>query len=359
MEGIQTQKTNRVTITDFCNLIDMALQSKIPWKSLASFLMDITKNLENSRQATLVLLEKLEALHLKLLKKEKLHEMDLTRLANESEKQNTSGNISFHNKEYSNIADEPHDQDFLPENETIDDDDIEFLEVIEERIDKDTYSHVGQDENGENGLSLGIEEMNHSVKEIDNEWYTFITNDKTWDRETEISDEPKEIEGIKGRESKLPITSKSPDLRPKANSFQCTICLKSFSAAKYLKMHERIHNGAMPYECNTCKKRFKVKSNLNTHLKIHTGEVPFECKTCRKRFTQSGSLKIHERIHTGEKPFECKTCLKTFTQSSHLKIHERIHSGEVPFQCRTCEKRYQSLSQLRHHEKSHHKHIKT
>ena len=52
MVGIQTHIRNKVTITDFCNLIDMALQNKITWKSLSSFLMDITQNLENSRQVT-------------------------------------------------------------------------------------------------------------------------------------------------------------------------------------------------------------------------------------------------------------------------------------------------------------------
>ena len=80
MEGIQTHTMNKVTITDFCNLIDMALQNKITWKSLSSFLMDITQNLENSRQVTVVLLRKLEVLHIKLLQKdmeEKLHNKDV------------------------------------------------------------------------------------------------------------------------------------------------------------------------------------------------------------------------------------------------------------------------------------------
>ena len=76
MEGTQTHALNKVTITDFCYLIDMALQNKIPWKSLGSFLMelDIMQSLEDSRQVMTILLEKLETLHFKLLNKEKLHE---------------------------------------------------------------------------------------------------------------------------------------------------------------------------------------------------------------------------------------------------------------------------------------------
>ena len=80
---------NKVTMTDFCYLIDMALQTKIPWKPLASFLMDITQNLEDSRQVTIVLLEKLEALHLKFLQNEiekKLHEKEVMDLDTEFEK---------------------------------------------------------------------------------------------------------------------------------------------------------------------------------------------------------------------------------------------------------------------------------
>ena len=97
-----------------------------------------------------------------------------------------------------------------------------------------------------------------------------MTNDKTCERQTEMLGEPKQIEGSKTRQDEILITSKDPDSTPKANSFQCTTCLKSFSAAKNLKMHERIHNDAMPYECNTCKKRFKDKSNLTTHLRMGT-----------------------------------------------------------------------------------------
>ena len=187
MEGIQTQTTNKVTITDFCNLIDMALQNKITWKSLCSFLMDITQNLENLRQVTVVLLKKLEELHIRLLQKE----MDL---ANESEKQspcenveNTSEDTTFENENHHvDISYEPDKEDSLPETKTIEDD-IEVLEVIEERIDAERYSKFTESEksleydrpmseNNEN--SSRIEEVNYSGKEIDNEWYKFVTNDK-------------------------------------------------------------------------------------------------------------------------------------------------------------------------------------
>ena len=83
MEEESNNTLNKVTINDFCYLIDMALQNKIPWKSFSSFLMDITQSLEDSKQVMKILLEKLEALHFKLIKKEKetkLHKKEVMNL---------------------------------------------------------------------------------------------------------------------------------------------------------------------------------------------------------------------------------------------------------------------------------------
>ena len=95
-----------------------------------------------------------------------------------------------------------------------------------------------------------------SVKDIDNKWYRFVSNDKKQDLETENTVESEEGVVNKAKQK--------------------------------------------PYHCKFCQKAFQTSSCLKSHVRIHTGEVPFECKTCSKRFKTKGQLKVHETIHTGE-----------------------------------------------------------
>ena len=364
---------------DFSYFVNMALRNTMPWTTLAIFLKDLAPTLNESREIISILLKELETLNSVLQEKQsqlksytensqnldkcrsrkiseemsfELNEdKDEENTGKESEEQSSFKDIEKNSEDNSfvseNYVDIMNDQDFLPETEPIEDD-MRVLEVIKDRVDDERYSS-DRLMSEEDEKRLRNAQVRHSVEEIDNEWYTFVPNDKPWENETEILDKPKEIEGSISRENEVIITSNDSDSTPKDNSFQCTTCLKTFHDGRNLKRHEKFHIGEKPFECQTCKKRFTQKCDLNKHERIHTGEVPFECKTCKKRFTQSGSLKIHERIHSGEKP-----CFKTFNQPSILKVHERIHSGEVPYKCKACDKRFRSHSNLWHHEKNYH-----
>ena len=70
MEEVLNHTFNKVTKTDFCYFIDMALQNKMSWTMLSTLLKDLTRTSEDSRQVISILLSKLEAVHIKLLKSE-------------------------------------------------------------------------------------------------------------------------------------------------------------------------------------------------------------------------------------------------------------------------------------------------
>ena len=272
---------------DISNLIDMALKNKMPWNTLAYLLNEIITY--DPKQVVETLLEELKNLHRKMM------EIHYDSLPNAKANVDGIEALKVNGKEIiqeGNAIDletEIDDKEDSPNSSLeigIVDDDIEFLEVVKERVEEDadlefnesTTSFEHNSENYENELG----------KEIDNEWYTFVTNTKACDK---LPDKPKNIADNTNRENEVPITTKDSDSTSKASSLQCTSCLKSFSTNQTLKRHEM----------------------------IHLGEVPFECKTCKKRFRYTYHLKSHERIHTGEKPYKCKTCVKTFSQSNYLK----------------------------------------
>ena len=70
MEEDLNHTFNKVTKTDFCYFIDMALQNKMSWIMLSTLLKDLTRTSEDFRQVISILLSKLEVIHMKLLKSE-------------------------------------------------------------------------------------------------------------------------------------------------------------------------------------------------------------------------------------------------------------------------------------------------
>ena len=390
--------------TNFSCFVRMALKNDMAWKTLAIILKDLTPTLIETREVISILLNELEALQSRLQMKEK-------ELEKYQDSSSTTAEIQkIHMKHQKNALEtefttgeiqENEQQSSVPEDETIEDE-IEVLEVIKESMNEEMYLDMNKgtkssDElvNEENDSYDAFESM--GLGEIDSEWYTFVTDAKTFIPEIDAPVQEKEfcteneptssngsedgkhmtfqkehatdkpvkqvdnewytlVANDKKSDSETKKTVESDETvteKAKKRPYQCTFCQKAFQNSSNLKNHVRIHTGEVPFECKTCKKRFNKASNLKKHEMIHTGEKPFECKTCKKRFTQKCVLKAHERIHTGEVPYECKTCKKRFKQSIHVKRHERIHTGEEPYECKSFSKRFNQQSALKIHERIH------
>ncbi|XP_052869213.1 zinc finger protein ZFP2 [Anopheles cruzii] len=131
--------------------------------------------------------------------------------------------------------------------------------------------------------------------------------------------------------------------------WECDVCRKSFTTKYFLKKHNRLHTGEMPYTCAICNKSFTFQQSYHKHLLYHSDEKPHACAVCGRAFKELSTLHNHERIHSGEKPFACETCGKCFRQRVSYLVHRRIHTGLMPYKCSGCDKSFRyKVSQRTH-----------
>eukprot|EP00118_Oscarella_pearsei_P003856 m.16029 g.16029 ORF g.16029 m.16029 type:complete len:529 (+) comp26690_c0_seq2:3786-5372(+) len=79
--------------------------------------------------------------------------------------------------------------------------------------------------------------------------------------------------------------------------------------------------------CATCGKTFRLRSYLRIHQRLHTGDLPYNCPVCGKRFNQSWNRNVHMRIHSGIQPYRCKLCGKNFRSAIRLREHLTMLHG--------------------------------
>ena len=145
----------------------MAVQDRLPWKTLAIIINDVAPTLKETREIINMLLKKLETLHLDLNKKE----------------------IELHKYQDRNQAFV--DSNYLPDIETVvnNDDVIEVIETSEIRYLEEMSENFNErkhpsEEFKENGMTESEIKIRKDkgpenyLKEDDNEWYTFVTSDK-------------------------------------------------------------------------------------------------------------------------------------------------------------------------------------
>ncbi|XP_033870027.3 zinc finger protein 91-like [Acipenser ruthenus] len=66
---------------------------------------------------------------------------------------------------------------------------------------------------------------------------------------------------------------------------------------------------------------FGMEDNAQSNRRV------YQCSKCLKCFSAPSQLERHYLIHTGQRPFECHICQRAFRQSSHLKAHYSTHKA--------------------------------
>ena len=96
------------------------------------------------------------------------------------------------------------------------------------------------------------------------------------------------------------LTKKKNSETHRTKSFKCEICIKSFSNAFNLSLHQKwIHViEAQIYKCDICDKDFNTKSFLKTHMNVlHGNQKNYRCDICEKQFNTILSLRYHSTVN--------------------------------------------------------------
>lgn len=130
---------------------------------------------------------------------------------------------------------------------------------------------------------------------------------------------------------------------------QCSICEKSFTRMDHLKLHEASnHSESKPFHCDHCKKGFIRKEHLIKHVESKHGDGASSknkeiCTICQKSFSSKKYLRVHQKTHSGtDKGLSCKYCGKLdFHDKNELNDHiSRDHHNEKAYLCSECGMRF-------------------
>lgn len=204
---------------------------------------------------------------------------------------------------------------------------------VETRCDK-TQNHIIKD---------SLKNSSLSDQEI-------INNTATIGEKTEKNN----FDKTKTNESKQDQSNTNQNKDDKMRPFQCQLCMRQFTLASTLSLHNRrSHLGVRPYECTICRVSFSQICDLVRHMRVHTTQSLFKCEICNIGFSHSRNLKNHLKIHTDE-PKACKYCKKTFALPTSLMQHMKKHEKKGAVPCKICKIPYSQAEDLKKHMKRNH-----
>jgi hypothetical protein len=114
-------------------------------------------------------------------------------------------------------------------------------------------------------------------------------------------------------------------------SFKCGECRFRALSNNKLQSHMMKHSKVLKFKCDICEQLFKNKSVLKRHSQVHSQVRPFECERCHKRFKYKRSKERHEifksckdllkRKNNENKPFTCNLCKRSYKSRSTFESH--------------------------------------
>lgn len=110
--------------------------------------------------------------------------------------------------------------------------------------------------------------------------------------------------------------------------FQCDQCGKRFYSTSLLGAHKQNHDNTT-YPCKVCGRVFNIPSGYRRHMQIHRKDQSFECTICFKSFSTRVYLTRHVHKHN-EKKFQCSFCETKFNTAKGKRIHEKTRHDYDP-----------------------------
>lgn len=134
--------------------------------------------------------------------------------------------------------------------------------------------------------------------------------------------------------------------------YLCSICVKNFKTADYLRQHMKGHEKKRePYKCSECDFTSSVNIAIHQHRQIHNKNT-FLCEICGSAYNDKSTLAKHMRVHDPSRPFSCpfEGCSWRFHNRSMCDAHIQSHTTVAKFPCNLCGYAFRKKHHLRRHE---------
>ena len=117
---------------------------------------------------------------------------------------------------------------------------------------------------------------------------------------------------------------------------RCEVCHEEFEDTFRLKVHTMSRHSSkddlVEIRCKFCSEIFLSEQVCTDHeLQVHGISPSFQCQVCLKSYSSQKTLKMHSFVHKRGNHLTCKFCGKKFTYKTRLKSHiKNHHSDEDP-----------------------------